>query len=112
MFPDRVSSPGPLTYESGALSIALRGLAYAHVQCISELCCKFEIPASKTVGGVGETRILLQSVTDGRTYRQGKNYMPLPISGRGHKKMHWLTMYNMFNRSKSATDAGVAETVQ
>ena len=25
MLPDRVSSPGPLTYESGALPIALRG---------------------------------------------------------------------------------------
>ena len=25
MLPDRVSNPGPLTYESGALSIALRG---------------------------------------------------------------------------------------
>ena len=27
MLPDRVSNPGPLTYESGALSIALRGPA-------------------------------------------------------------------------------------
>ena len=27
MLPDRVSNPGPLTYESGALPIALRGLA-------------------------------------------------------------------------------------
>ena len=27
MLPDRVSSPGPLTYESGALPIALRGPA-------------------------------------------------------------------------------------
>ena len=25
MWPDRVSNPGPLTYESGALPIALRG---------------------------------------------------------------------------------------
>ena len=29
MLPDRVSNPGPLTYESGALPIALRGLAYS-----------------------------------------------------------------------------------
>ena len=29
MWPDRVSNPGPLTYESGALSIALHGLARA-----------------------------------------------------------------------------------
>ena len=27
MLPDRVSSPGPLTYESGALPVALRGPA-------------------------------------------------------------------------------------
>ena len=27
MLPDRVSNPGPLTYESGSLPIALRGLA-------------------------------------------------------------------------------------
>ena len=29
MLPDRVSNPGPLTYESGALPIALRGPAAA-----------------------------------------------------------------------------------
>ena len=28
MLPDRVSNPGPLTYESGALPIALRGPAF------------------------------------------------------------------------------------
>ena len=27
MWPDRVSNPGPLTYESGALPLALRGPA-------------------------------------------------------------------------------------
>ena len=32
MLPDRVSNPGPLTYESGALPIALRGPAY--LKCI------------------------------------------------------------------------------
>ena len=31
MLPDRVSNPGPLTYESGALPIALRGPA--HLEC-------------------------------------------------------------------------------
>ena len=29
MSPDRVSNPGPLTYESGALPIALRGPAFS-----------------------------------------------------------------------------------
>ena len=28
MLPDRVSNPGPLTYESGALPVALRGPAH------------------------------------------------------------------------------------
>ena len=31
MLPDRVSNPGPLTYESGALPIALRGPARCEV---------------------------------------------------------------------------------
>ena len=30
MLPDRVSNPGPLTYESGALPIALRGPAFLY----------------------------------------------------------------------------------
>ena len=30
MLPDRVSNPGPLTYESGALPIALRGPAHTY----------------------------------------------------------------------------------
>ena len=30
MLPDRVSNPGPLTYKSGALPIALRGPAINH----------------------------------------------------------------------------------
>ena len=32
MLPDRVSNPGPLTYESGALPIALRGPALLQVR--------------------------------------------------------------------------------
>ena len=35
MLPDRVSNLGPLTYESGALPIALRGLATADLQKIN-----------------------------------------------------------------------------
>ena len=30
MLPDRVSNPGPLTYESGALPISLRGPAHGY----------------------------------------------------------------------------------
>ena len=32
MLPDRVSNPGPLTYEKGDLPIALRGLAWLKFQ--------------------------------------------------------------------------------
>ena len=38
MLPDRVSNPGPLTYESGALPVALRGPAWT----------KWEGPLSRT----------------------------------------------------------------
>ena len=36
MLPDRVSNPGPLTYESGALPIALRGM---HQCCNMYILC-------------------------------------------------------------------------
>ena len=50
MLPDRVSNPGPLTYESGALPIALHGLAgkqksavkfvgNVFIQCVKENTC-------------------------------------------------------------------------
>ena len=32
MWPDRVSNPGPLTYESGALPTALRGPATSYIE--------------------------------------------------------------------------------
>ena len=37
MLPDRVSNPGPLTYESGALAIALRCPATLYIQFHSYL---------------------------------------------------------------------------
>ena len=41
MLPDRVSNPGPLTYESGVLPIALRGPAYTFVPAPGEAISKF-----------------------------------------------------------------------
>ena len=41
MLPDRVSNPGPLTYESGALSIALRGPA--PVEAIFSFKCRHHL---------------------------------------------------------------------
>ena len=37
MLPDRISNPGPLTYKSGALPIALRGPADSTMSRTSEL---------------------------------------------------------------------------
>ena len=37
MLPDRVSNPGPLAYESGALPIALRGPADIYIAIIYQL---------------------------------------------------------------------------
>ena len=42
MLPDRVSNPGPLTYESGALPIALRGPAIGEI---------FQVKLTKHPGG-------------------------------------------------------------
>ena len=56
MLPDRVSNPGPLTYESGALPIALRGPACESVTSWTDkssylrflLCiCLYEIVSMK-----------------------------------------------------------------
>ena len=62
MLPDRVSNPGPLTYESGALPTALRGPAAADDSSVLEInflasskylllsekfCSKTNIPGSK-----------------------------------------------------------------
>ena len=38
MLPDRVSNPGPLTYESDALPIALRGPANDVLSMYEDIC--------------------------------------------------------------------------
>ena len=60
MLPDRVSNPGPLTYESGALPIALRGPAHSviiiHIASISAfnlldgVCIQRNFNGSNTFG--------------------------------------------------------------
>ena len=46
MLPDRVSNPGPLTYESGALRIALRGPALNTCELINKILFK---PSTKSM---------------------------------------------------------------
>ena len=68
---------------SNVLSISFMHMSNA---CLSSVM--FQIPASNTVGGVAETRTLLQSVTDGRTdvcIHKGKTICPSPLRGGGHK---------------------------
>ena len=50
MLPDRVSNPGPLTYESGALPIALRGPACMCV-CMCVCVCGRERERERERGG-------------------------------------------------------------
>ena len=55
---------------------------------MSELCCKFQVPVSNTVGAVAETRTVLQNVPDGWTYihtDKGKAICPSPLHGGGKK---------------------------
>ena len=43
MLPDRVSNPGPLTYESGALPIALHGPAYLMLDFYAKTWIRFSL---------------------------------------------------------------------
>ena len=45
MLPDRVSNPGPLTYESGALPIALRGPAFLFI--LKMVHCMFQLESPR-----------------------------------------------------------------
>ena len=51
MLPDRVSNPGPLTYESGALPTALRGPA----------SCRKRTVSNKVVGAVNRFYVRITS---------------------------------------------------
>ena len=78
---------------------------------MSELCCKFQVPASNTVGGVAETRTVLQSVMDrvGWTYVRthvqafkGKPICTSPLCGRGTKKEGGVIALVLFILSNDA----------
>ena len=49
MLPDRVSNPGPLTYESGALPIALRGPAERKSKQVMALNPEFDHTPFSTI---------------------------------------------------------------
>ena len=67
MLPDRVSNPGPLTYESGALPIALRGLAIlglAQISMYYEIIIQIMIPIiqNRTITGILILKLYLTSL--------------------------------------------------
>ena len=71
MLPDRVSNPGPLTHESGALPIALRGPALG---CPTYLdCSRARAYCACSRCGWGRLDIFLSSIT---------SLFFLPLSGR------------------------------
>ena len=59
MLPDRVSNPGPLTYESGALPIALRGPARNIIELIH--CVVKTKMLRKKVIGINKIFLILRS---------------------------------------------------
>ena len=68
MLPDRVSNPGPLTYESGTLPIALRGPAVRYkkigynIDVLRQTACLFVNPIK-----VNNFAYLFDCTTVGRT---------------------------------------------
>ena len=53
MWPDRVSNPGPPTYESGALPIALRGPAGSKVKSCLKSCLSHNLKTTEAKGWGG-----------------------------------------------------------
>ena len=59
MLPDRVSNPGPLTYESDALLIALRGPAKFNKQLSYNVSINIEEPAAEVAEQQSSVKISL-----------------------------------------------------
>ena len=59
MLPDQVSNPGPLSYESGALPIALRGPAgYSACNRVSTYVQQGITRSSKSANNTGDTELM------------------------------------------------------
>ena len=72
MWPDRLSNPGPLTYESGALPNALRGPALGSVASDLSLHCW----ARPLLNGLSTVRPLSLD-----SYPNGLDFMIIPLMG-------------------------------
>ena len=83
-----------LTYEKwlkgrnpGKNQLSMTSIKYDHLQIKGTITGKFHQNPLKTVGGVAETRLCLQ--TDGRTHY----YSPLRLTGGGDDKVHSHIIY-------------------
>ena len=68
---------------------------------MSELCCKFQMPASHTAGGVSEIKTGLQRVTDRRMEVQtdkSKTICPSSLHDGGIIKKHIKITIYIFNK--------------
>ena len=63
MLPDRVSNPGPLTYESGALPIALRGRLVQLKVVLETLNFRSDLTTTKNVV-MGRKMSKIKEMTD------------------------------------------------
>ena len=78
MLPDRVSNPGPLTHESGALPIALRGPAHKSEK--HKIITEEEYENAKQLHDFGRPRFKVSTV-DSRYLDFG--YLELPLISKG-----------------------------
>ena len=70
MLPDRVSNPGPLTYEPGALPIALRGPAKLYLYMSVYICQVSNIVCipDLLLLRIRYYWVLLQNISEGKSY--------------------------------------------
>ena len=92
MLPDRVSNPGPLTYESGALPIALRGpaqkpkmqqlssLFMTHRLIVMYAPVKFHEYIPYSLGVMARTPFTICNYDKGRLFKNKKCKSCLPCS--------------------------------
>ena len=91
MLPDQVSNPGPLTYESGALPIALRGPATRRLMLLY-ICTKFHENILHNIKVIEQTRFPLEK------FQRGIISQKLMVELKLLFSAHCLTLVYFFTR--------------
>ena len=98
MLPDRVSNPGPLTYESGALPIALRGPATRSTASIATLqvwtlalscCSKTPIESLSRLFTDGGSQLLMGKKSNIITPFVSQNTVAITLPAFGYFELLW-----------------------